>query len=221
MKTKINIKDNCLIFIIVILIISFTLNVYQAVLNKRYCYEIGEKNYNKIEEIRFRNESILSILESCIKAGSVNNRDLLTLYKNYSKISEAELNLWNNYLSNDSSVVKVLKNKEKNIIVNTRTKSELYTEIEELIYSYIQNDMNKKIDVIELKDKTLEDFRVLKDMSLDLNNYFNEFYENNCNVSDDKKKEKMIKEDYWIDILQGIQEVNSKYVEYSFTYISE
>ena len=81
--------------------------------------------------------------------------------------------------------------------------------------------MNKKIDVIELKDKTLEDFRVLKDMSLDLNNYFNEFYENNCNVSDDKKKEKMIKEDYWIDILQGIQEVNSKYVEYSFTYISE
>ena len=81
--------------------------------------------------------------------------------------------------------------------------------------------MNKKIDVIELKDKTAEDFRVLKDMSLDLNNYFNEFYENNCNVSDDKKKEKMIKEDYWIDILQGIQEDNSKYVEYSFTYISE
>ena len=34
-----------------ILIISFTLNIYQAVLNKRYCYEIGEKNYNKIEEI--------------------------------------------------------------------------------------------------------------------------------------------------------------------------
>ena len=32
--------------------------------------------------------------------------------------------------------------------------------------------MNKKIDVIELKDKTAEDFRVLKDMSLDLNNYF-------------------------------------------------
>lgn len=221
MKTKINIKDNCLIIIIVILIISFTLNVYQAVLNKRYCYEIGEKNYNKIEEIRFRNESILSILESCIKAGSVNNRDLLTLYKNYSKISEAELNLWNNYLSNDGSVVKLLKSKEKNIIVNTRTKSELYTEIEELIYSYIQNDMNKKIDVIELKDKTAEDFRVLRDMSLDLNNYFNEFYENNCNVSDDKKKEKMIKEDYWIDILQGIQEVNNKYVEYSFTYISE
>ena len=28
----------------------------------------------------------------------------------------------------------------------------------------------------------------------------------------------MIKEDYWVDILQGIQEVNNKYVEYSFTY---
>ena len=63
MKTKINIKDNCLIIIIVILIISFALNIYQAVLNKRYCYEIGEKNYNKIEEILF---ILLSFLDSII-----------------------------------------------------------------------------------------------------------------------------------------------------------
>ena len=55
-------------------------------------------------------------------------------------------------------------------------------------------------------------------MASDLNNYFNNFYEENCNVPESKKEEKMIKEDYWVDILQGIQEVNNKYVEYSFTY---
>ena len=218
MKIKTNIKDNCFMIIVVILIISFTANIYQSILNKKYWYELGKQNYNKIEEIRFRNESILSILDSCVTAESVNNGDLLTLYKNYSKISEAELSLWNNYLADDNKTLRGFKNKAKNIVVNTKTKNELYSEIEELIYSYIQNDMTEKIDVIELKGKAADDFKTLRSMALDLNNYFNSFYEENCNVPESKKEDIMIKEDYWVDILQGIQEVNNKYVEYSFTY---
>ena len=218
MKIKTNIKDNCFMIIVVILMISFTANIYQSILNKKYCYELGKQNYSKIEEIRFRNESILSILDSCVTAESVNNGDLLTLYKNYSKISEAELSLWNNYLADDNKTLRGFKNKGKNIVVNTKTKNELYSEIEELIYSYIQNDMTEKIDVIELKGKAADDFKTLRSMALDLNNYFNSFYEENCNVPDSKKEKVMINEDYWVDILQGIQEVNNKYVEYSFTY---
>ena len=218
MKIKTNIKDNCFIIIIAILMISFTVNIYQSILNKKYLYEIGKENYSKIEEIRFRNESILSILDSCVTAESVNNVDLLTLYKNYSKISEAEISLWNNYLTDDNKTIGKLKNKGKNIVVNTRTKNELYSEIEDLIYSYIQNDMTEKIDFIELKGKVADDFKTLRSMALDLNNYFNSFYEENCNVSEDKKEKLMISEGYWVDILQGIQEVNNKYVEYSFTY---
>ncbi|WP_294388816.1 hypothetical protein [uncultured Clostridium sp.] len=218
MKIKTNIKDNCFIIIILILMISFTVNIYQAILNKKYCYELGKQNYSKIEEIRFRNESIFSILDSCVTAESVNNGDLLTLYKNYSKISEAELSLWNNYLADDNKILRKFKNKGKNIVVNTKTKNELYSEIEELIYSYIQNDMTEKIDVIELKGKVADDFKTLRSMAMDLNNYFNSFYEENCNVSNSEKEKVMINEDYWVDILQGIQEVNNKYVEYNFTY---
>lgn len=218
MKIKTNIKDNCFIIIILILMISFTVNIYQAILNKKYCYELGKQNYSRIEEIRFRNESIFSILDSCVTAESVNNGDLLTLYKNYSKISEAELSLWNNYLADDNKILRKFKNKGKNIVVNTKTKNELYSEIEELIYSYIQNDMTEKIDVIELKGKVADDFKTLRSMAMDLNNYFNSFYEENCNVSNSEKEKVMINEDYWVDILQGIQEVNNKYVEYNFTY---
>lgn len=218
MKIKTNIKDNCFIIIVIILIISFAINIYQFIFNKKYCYELGKQNYSKIEEIRFRNESILSILNSCVTAESVNNVDLLTLYKNYSKISESELSLWNSYLTENNKILNNFKNKSKNIVVNTKTKNELYSEIEELIYSYIQNDMTEKIDVIELKGKVADDFNTLKSMALDLNNYFNSFYEENCNVSEYKKEKIMISENYWIDILQGIQEVNNKYVEYSFIY---
>ena len=32
------------------------------------------------------------------------------------------------------------------------------------------------------------------------------------------KEKKMINHDYWIDILQGMQEVNSKYWDYEFIY---
>lgn len=218
MKIKTNIKDNCFIIIVIILIISFAINIYQFIFNKKYCYELGKQNYSKIEEIRFRNESILSILNSCVTAESVNNVDLLTLYKNYSKISESELSLWNSYLTENNKILNNFKNKSKNIVVNTKTKNELYSEIEELIYSYIQNDMTEKIDVIELKGKVADDFNTLKSMALDLNNYFNSFYEENCNVSEYKKEKIMISENYWIDILQGIQEVNNKYIEYSFIY---
>ena len=218
MKIKTNIKDNCFIIIVVILMISFTVNIYQSILNKKYCYELGKQNYSKIEEIRFRNESILSILDSCVTAKSVNNVDLLTLYKNYSKISEAELSLWNSYLTEDNKTLRKFKNKSKNIVVNTKTKNELYSEVEELIYSYIQNDMTEKIDVIELEGKVADDFNTLRSIALDLNNYFNSFYDENCNVPEDKKEKIMISEDYWVDILQGIQEVNNKYVEYIFTY---
>ena len=99
------------------------------------------------------------------------------------------------------------RSNSKNIVLNTTSKNELYSEIEELLYSYIQNDMTEKIDVIELKGKVLTDFKQLKDMATDFNN-----------VPDSKKEKTMIQEDYWVDILQGMQEVNNKYVEYEFVY---
>ena len=218
MKSRTNIKDNCFLIVVFILMISFTMNIYQAIENKKYTYELGKQNYNKIEEIRYRNESILSILDSCVSAGSVNNIDLFTLYRNYSKISEVELSLWSNYLNSDNSIFMNKRSNSKNIVLNTTSKNELYSEIEELLYSYIQNDMTEKIDVIELKGKVLTDFKQLKDMATDLNNYFTEFYSKNCNVPDSKKEKTMIQEVYCVYILQGMQEVNNKYVEYEFVY---
>lgn len=217
MKVKTNIKDNCFIVIILILMISLILNIYQNISNKKYFYELGKQNFSNIEEIRSRNESILSILDSCIIAGSVNNVDLLTLYKNYTKISESELNLWNNYIADDN-ILRKFKNKSKDKVLDIKPKNEIYSEIEELLYSHIQNDMTEKIDVIELKGKVSDDFKILRSLSYDLNNYFNNFYKENCSVSESKKEKLIINKEYWIDMLKGIEEINNKYVEYSFTY---
>ena len=142
---------------------------------------------------------------------------MLTLYKNYTKISESELNLWNNYIADDN-ILRKFKNKSKDKVLDIKPKNEIYSEIEELLYSHIQNDMTEKIDVIELKGKVLEDFKILRSLSYDLNNYFNNFYKENCSVSESKKEKLIINKEYWIDMLKGIGEINNKYVEYSFTY---
>ena len=44
--------------------------------------------------------------------------------------------------------------------------------------------MTEKIDVIELKGKVSDDFKILRSLSYDLNNYFNNFYKENCSVSE-------------------------------------
>lgn len=220
MSNKNRLKDNCFITVIIILMISFTMNIYQSLKTEKYSVELRKQTYSKIEEIKFRNESVLTILDGCITAGSVNNEELLTLYKNYSKISEAEIGLWNDYLSEDNSIFLNKRKKVNKIVAYDTYQNDLYWQIEELVYSYIQNDMREKTEIMELKGKALTDFEVLRDMSYDLNQYFIDFYVEKLNIdaTEEKRIEMIIEENYWVDMLRGIQDINNKYVEYSFSY---
>ena len=217
MSYKSNTKNNCFVIVITILLISLIINIYQAVVNNEYNKELRLQNYNRIEEIRYRNESILATLESCISSNTINNEELLTLYKNYSELAEVEVELWESYLDNLQN--KIVKHNNKTVNIPGKNKNEIYWEIEELVYSYLKNDMKENTFAMELNGKVLTDFQILRDMALDINNYFINFYSEKCtHLSDEKKKEKMIKENYWVDILEGIQEVTNEYIDYAFIY---
>ena len=69
MKDKITKKDKCFIIILIILFISFVLNCYQVMVNKRYKRIIESTWYGKVEERRLKNESVLCILDRCMKGG--------------------------------------------------------------------------------------------------------------------------------------------------------
>ena len=73
MKDKITKKDKCFIIILIILFISFVLNCYQVMVNKRYKRIIESTCYGNGEEIRIKNENVLSILDRCIKSGNISN----------------------------------------------------------------------------------------------------------------------------------------------------
>jgi len=79
-------KNNSILLILAVLIISLLINVYTSIMNSRYKILVGKETYKSVEEIRNRNEGALNILNQSIKAGSISNEELLALYKNYSSM---------------------------------------------------------------------------------------------------------------------------------------
>lgn len=215
MKEKITKKDKFLIIIASILFISFILNCYQVIVNKRYKKVIESTCYGNIEEIRIKNESILSILQSCIKVESISNDELLTLYKNYESIANAETELLEYYLKfkNNPNI----NTSNDNVNIEQGNVNSIYWEIEEIIYSYIKSDLSEKASVMKIQGKALEGFRIMEEMSERLNKYYISFYDEKCpNLDEDQRADRIIDNAYWLDILKGIQNINNEYIDYEF-----
>lgn len=216
MKEKITKKDKCFIVILIILFISFVLNCYQVIVNKRYKRIIESTCYGNVEEIRIKNESVLSILDRCIKSGNISNEELLQLYKNYSAIASAETDLLEYYLKYKNNPN--IKTSNKNVSIENENINGVYWQIEEVIYSYIKSDLNEKTESMKINDDKLEEVNVLKEMAEKLNEYYISFYDENCsNLDEDSRADKIIKNAYWLDILKEIQNINEKYIDYEFS----
>ena len=216
MKDKITKKDKCFIIILIILFISFVLNCYQVMVNKRYKRIIESTCYGNVEEIRIKNENVLSILDRCIKSGNISNEELLKLYKNYSAIASAETNLLEYYLEyKDNPNIKI---SNKNVSIENENINGIYWQIEEVIYNYIKSDLSEKAESMKINDEKLEEVIVLKEMAEKLNEYYISFYDENCsNLNEDSRADKIIKHAYWLDILKGIQNINEEYIDYEFS----
>lgn len=207
-------KNNSILFIVGVLLISLIVNVYMSVVNSSYRYEAKKQSYNNIEQIRHRNESISLILDQGIKSGSISNEELLKLYKNYSSISKSMTDLWSEYGDySNQSIISLSKKK----IEDTKP-NEICERIENLIFGYLTLEMETLNNKLILKDKILEDFKVMQDMSKDLEKFYKEFNDTVIQTDDEnKKKDKFIKKDYWIDVLKGINTTIEPYINYDFT----
>ena len=214
MNNKIDKKSRCILTITLILLISLLVNVYQGLTGIEYKKEIGNDIYISIEEIRIRNESILLTLDGCITSQSITKEEILTLYKNYNLINIAELNLWEKYLKNiEGSLFK----KDNKVDLTESNPNEVFANIEDFIYNLLLNYMSYNMESIKLDEKLYMDISVMKDISNELNNYINRFMEEKLSdLEGEEKAEKIIRKGYWIDILKGIEEINSKYKSYMF-----
>lgn len=163
-----------------------------------------------------KNESVLNILDKCIKARNISNEELLKLYKNYSAIANAEIDLLEYYLEYRDNPN--IKTSNKNVSIENKNINGIYWQIEEVIYSYIKSNLSEKTESMKINDDKLEEVSVLKEMAEKLNEYYISFYNENCsNLDEDSRADKIIKHAYWINILKEIQNINEEYIDYEFS----
>ena len=206
-------KNNSILLIIFVLLVSLLINVYTSIMNSRYKLLIGKETYKSVEEIRTRNESVLTTLDQCLKSKSISNEELLALYKNFTSISDEYTNLWSNYRDYGKEQI-ITINKKSNI--SDEGPSEVYARIESLLFEYLNFEMKNYNDKIALTGEVLDDFSAIYNMSKDLNDFYNEF--NECKFKNiDKKEVIYIKKNYWIDVLKGINKTIEHYLDYEFT----
>lgn len=207
-------KNNSVIIIVGVLIVSLLLNIYTSVMNSKYKMKAGRESYRYIEEIKHRNESALVILDQSIEAKSISNEELLSLYKNYNSILDSTVQLCDSYSTyKNSNLIREYKEDDKNKI----KQSEVYSRIENLVFEYLNLEMKNEQAKIVLDGKILNDFIKMKEVSNDVQDFFNKFNEQYLsNLKDEKREEKIIKKDYWIDMYLGVNKATEKNIDYPF-----
>lgn len=209
-------RNTSVLIMIFVLFVSLLINVYTSIMNSRYKILIGKETYKSIEEIRNRNESSLATLDQCIKAKSVSNEELLSLYKNYSSISNEFTNLWVNYKEYGKEDIISINRKSK---ISNEVPTEVYSRVESLLFEQLNYEMKTNKEKVILEGEVLDNFTAMNNMTNEINNFFKEFNENKLKNTDiDKREIIYIKNSYWIDVLKGMNSIIDSYSNYEFTF---
>ncbi len=209
-------KNASVLLIIFVLFVSLLINVYTSIMNSRYKIIIGKETYKSIEEIRNRNESSLATLDQCIKAKSISNEELLSLYKNYSSISKEFTALWISYKEYGNEDIISINKKSK---IENQVPTEVYSRVESLLFEHLNYEMGTNKDKVILEGEVLENFTEMYNLTNELNSFYKDFNETKLkNVDIDDREITYIKKTYWIDILDGMNSVIYPYSDYEFTF---
>ena len=203
-------KSKYIIVTGIVLLISLVANIYQGLSMNEYKQALKKESYENIENIRYTNDSILTILQGSVKAKKITNEELLLLYTSYNNLAECDTVLWKEYVKDEHNLFgnKVGDTSE---LVDTQ----VFWNIEKMLYGYLIANS----DSMEMGNEILEVFITMKLLSEEISNMYIDFYKDNCNGLENEDREKrMIKKDYWIEIFEEIQSINSKYIDYPFIY---
>lgn len=209
-------KRNYSILIIIILLISFLLNIVLCINNSAYKHRVGINSYRNIESIKVKNDKILEIINKSLEINKINNEELLTLYTNYRDISDCIIELWDDYSFYKENAISKLS--KKKIDISSILENEIYSRVENYLGNSLMNIMNTEKDELVISGEVKKDFKVMKNISLNINKIFKDFNEVILAKVEGKEKEAVVvKKKYWIDILNKINNANKEYTDYDFT----
>lgn len=198
----------------VLLIISVIINAYTIFKLDNYKYKIGQQSYVKIEDFKQRNESNMDILSKGIEERSIKNQDLLKLYKNYDAMSSDIIELWQQYGAYKQNAVPLFS---KNIKTNKVVENDIQAKMKDYMLSILNKEMENKKNGLQLEDENLKHFEYMYKISSRIYEYFNKFNEETLKGVRGEEKEKIIIKDYyWIDMLDGIYDISNDYADFQW-----
>lgn len=208
-------KKKYFIAIVIILLISLSINIMLCLKNKQYSHRIGANSYKNIETIKIKNEKNIEIIDKTIDTLKISNGELLNLYTNYSDMSDCIIKLWDDYNFYNETDRGIFINKK--IDTSKVIENDIYSRIENYLGNTLINIMSTDSDDLVVKGKDLEDFEVMKSLAINMSKIFSSIDESKLgNVNNSDKEKKVIDNKYWIDILREIDKTSSKYIDYDF-----
>ena len=187
MLNKVKKPTNYMLFIIIILLVSFLVNVYMSIDNYKLKYRVGRESQSNIEEIKSTNKVNNDIINNAIKVGTIDNMELLKLYKNYGDLSDCMASLWDEYsfYEDNLSFFNFTKKRinKKQIIF-----TDLYGSTEEYLKGLMDEEMKTQSYKVVLKGKILDNFKGMLLVSNEVDKYYNNFYEKNLSSTDLKDR---------------------------------
>ena len=208
LKTK---NGKIILCISVILIISIIINIFQIMMISEYRQRVGSITYNNVINVKNTNISNNDILLKSIETSTIEITDLLKLYKNYGVISNNIMSLWdeyNFYKNNNYIFIK------KEIKTDVTVVNEIHSRMEEYLNSLIQKNINKKVDKIAINGGDLQNFIEMQELSSEIIDFYTSFIKENMDGMDtNQRKDIIINEYYWIDILDNIDTITKDYNE--------
>jgi hypothetical protein len=195
--------------IAIVLIVSIIMNIYSLIKLNDYKYKIGQQSYTNIEDIKQRNEKNMDILSKSIEVGTIKNEELLKLYKNYDAMSTQIMELWQQYGEYTQSSKFIFS---KNIKTNKVMENDIHGKIKEYMLSTLNREMKNERSKLKLEGEDLQFFKYMYEISSKIYECFNKFNERNLKgITGEEKEKKVIKEHYWIDMLEGIDDIGNNY----------
>jgi len=199
-----------IMLISVLLIVSVIVNIYALFKINNYKYKIEQQSYIEIEDIKQRNESNMDILSKSIENGSIKNEELLKLYKNYDVITSNIMDLWQQYGAYTQNSLPIFYKKIK---TNKIMENDIHGKIKEYMSSVLNREMTNEKSKLQLQNEDLQSFKDMHEISSRIYEYLNKFNEETLQgITGEDKEKKVIKEHYWIDMLEGIYDISDDYV---------
>ena len=209
-------KKGLEVAIILIIFLSVVLNV--ILLNKNYSnmYIEGKESYNSILNIRAINEANNKLITKAIDSRNIENLDLLKLYENYGNMNDNISNLWyeySNYRENRTVFQRIKKINTNSVMIN-----EINERLEDYLKGILETEMTNQNYTVIVSDKLLDNLNMMLKISDEIKDYYNNFLDDKLrNVNEEDRLKIIVRKHYWIDILEKLNEVDNRYIDYEFS----